>query len=532
MEGNVQTLLEETRHLRGELDRERERRLTLVRENAALADGQSKLAGEKRELLKRVDILDEKVAWLTAKLFGRSSEKLSAEEQEQLRLFDESEVGAQEADTDSELTVPAHTRRRAKREPLPEAFPRDEVIVDIEEEEKHCGCGADLVRIGEETSEKLDVIPPRVRVTRTIRPKYACKACEGSGDEEKPAVRIAPMPPAVIEKGIATAGLLAFIITGKFCDHLPLYRQEKQFARLGVDLSRKTMADWMIKVAAACAPVMQAMEGRLRAGPVLQIDETTVQVLGEEGRADTTKSFMWVARGGPVDSPVIIYRYAPTRAGYVAQEILTGYSGYVQTDGYAGYDGVCLREGLVHVGCWSHVRRAFSDAKKKSSKNAGSANEILALIAKLYAIERERGRFEDDQEFALWRRAEVAPVLKKIRKWLDRKIDQVPSSLALGQAVKYASSQWPKLLRYLDHPALTPDTNAVERAIRPFVVGRRNWLFSGSPRGAASSAVLFSLIETARANGLEPYWYLRRLLDGLPSARTEEDYLALIPLNA
>jgi transposase len=511
VEGNVQALLRENEQLRTELDGERR---------------------EKRELQKRLEILGEKIASLTAKLFGRSSEKLSAEEKDQLRLFNDSELGVWESESECELTVPAHTRRKAIRRPLPESFPRDEVIIDIPEQEKLCGCGAALVRIGEDTSEKLDVIPARFRVIRTIRPKYACKACEGSGDEDKPAVRIAPMPPAVIDKGIATAGLLAFIITAKFCDHLPLYRQEKQFARIGVDLSRKTMADWMIKVAGACAPLMRAMEGRLRAGPVLQIDETTVQVLGEEGRADTTKSFMWVARGGPVDAPVIVYRYSPTRAAATAEQILADYQGYVQTDGYGGYDGVCRREGLVHVGCWAHTRRGFTDAKKKSSKNSPSANEILALIARLYAAEHERDRFDDEQQFAAWRREQVEPVLRKIRRWLDKKSEQTPSSVALGEAVKYARSQWPKLIRYPDHPALTPDTNAVERAIRPFVVGRRNWLFSGSPRGADSSAVLFSLIATAEANGLEPYRYMRRLLTDLPTARSEDDYLRLLPVRS
>jgi len=519
MGGNVQALLKENERLRTELDREREQRLVLAREKAALADRQTELAEEKRELEKHVDILGEKIAWLTAKLFGRSSEKLTAEEKDQLRLFNESEVAGTEAEESQGVLVPSHTRRKAKRRPLPESLPRDDVIIDIPEQEKLCGCGAALVRIGEDASEKLDVIPARFRVIRTIRPKYACKACEGSGDEEKPAVRIAPMPLAVIDKGIATAGLLAFIITAKFCDHLPLYRQEKQFARIGVDLSRKTMADWMIKVAAACAPVMQAMAGRLRAGPVLQIDETTVQVLGEEGRADTAKSFMWVARGGPAEAPVIIYRYSPTRAAVMAEQILADYEGYVQTDGYGGYDAVCRREGLVHVGCWAHLRRGFTDAKKKSSKNSGSANQILALIARLYAAEHERDRFEDEQEFAVHRRRQ-------------KKSEQVPPSTALGQAVKYAGSQWPKLVRYLDHPALTPDTNAVERAIRPFVVGRRNWLFSGSPRGADSSAVLFSLIATAEANGLEPYGYMRRLLTELPTARSDDDYLNLMPVRS
>ena len=202
MAGNVQTLVKENQRLRVDL--------------GALTDRESKLAGEKRELLKRVDILGEKVAWLTAKLFGRSSEKLKPEEREQLRLFDESEIASEDPEPEPAITVPAHSRRKAKRRPLPESLPREEVVIDIAEEEKRCGCGALLVRIGEETSEKLDVIPARFQVIRTIRPKYACRACEGSGDEEKPAVRIAPMPPQLIEKGIATAGLLAFIITAKF----------------------------------------------------------------------------------------------------------------------------------------------------------------------------------------------------------------------------------------------------------------------------------------------------------------------------
>ena len=518
MEGNVQTLVEENQQLRAELDE--------------LAQARTELAKERRELLKKLDIKDDQIAWLRDKIFGRRSEKLSAEERDQLRLFNETELVIAEADSESEseLNVPAHTRRKAKRRPLPEALPRDEVIVDIEEEEKSCGCGADLIRIGEEVSEKLDVVPPRVRVIRTIRPKYACKRCEGSGDEEKPAVRISPMPPAVIDKGIATAGLLAFIITSKFCDHLPLYRQEKQFSRVGIDLSRKTMADWMIKVATACAPVMQAMEGRLRAGPVLQIDETTVQVFGEEGRKDTTRSYMWVARGGPVDSPVIIYRYAPTHSAAVAEKILSGYQGYVQTDGYEAYDRVCSREGLTHVGCWAHARRMFTDARK-SSKKAGSADEAIAMIGKLYAAERQRESFDGEQQFASWRREQVEPVLEKLQKWLQNKADEVPPTVALGKAVGYTLGQWPKLLRYLDHPAMRPDTNAVERAIRPFVLGRKNWLFAGSPRGADTSAALFSLIETARANKAEPYWYLRELLDKLPAARTEDDYLRLLPLS-
>ena len=273
---------------------------TLLRENAQLRH-------DNAELHKHVNILREEIAWFKQKLFGRSSEKLSAAELAQMRLFDEAEATVVQREVEEQLQpVAAHVRRRPVRRPLPASLPREEVVIDIPEAEKHCGCGSELVRIGEESSEKLDVIPPQVRVIRTIRPKYACHHCEGSGDEGKPAVRIAPMPPAIIDKGIATAGLLANIVTGKFCDALPLYRQEKQFLRYGVELARQTMADWMIEVAKACAPVMEALEKHLRSGPILRMDETTVQVMGEEGRANTTTSYMWVARGGVPGAEVVL----------------------------------------------------------------------------------------------------------------------------------------------------------------------------------------------------------------------------------
>ena len=339
------------------------------------------------------------------------------------------------------------------------------------------------------------------------------------------------MPKAIIDKGIATAGLLAYVVSSKFCDGLPLYRQEKQFARIGVDLSRRTMADWMIGTAEACAPLMELLESRLRSGPLLQLDETTVQVLQEEGRKDTTTSYMWVARGGPPGSSVILYHYAPSRSAVEAERLLGDYRGPVQTDGYEVYDKVCARAGVEHVGCWAHARRLFADAKKVSAK-AGSADEALSLIARLYAVEGDRATTPDDAQFVAHRRSKVEPILAKLRAWLEGKNDQVPPSSALGKAVGYALVQWPKLIRYLDHAALTPDTNACEQAIRPFVVGRKNWLFCGSPRGAQASSTLYSIIETAKANGLEPYWYLRKLLDGLPTAASPEDLLRLAPFSS
>ena len=502
---------------------------TLLRENA-------ELRRENAQLVKRLDILAEQLAWIKQRFFSRSSEALSEKDKRQLRLFDEaesSEPEAAQAENSQELIrVAEHTRVRAKRRPLPEALPRDEVVIDIPEDQKRCLCGAELVRIGEETSEKLDVIPPQLRVIRTVRPKYACHSCEGSGDEEKPAVRIAPMPPAVIDKGIASAGLLAYIVTSKFCDSLPLYRQEKQFQRIGVELSRRTMADWMIAASEACAPLMKILEGRLRSGPILQLDETTVQVMEEPGRANTTLSYMWVARGGTQKAPVILFHYAPSRSAEVAKEILGKYQGYLQTDGYEAYDRVCeTAAGVVHVGCWAHVRRKFFEAQK-SSKKAGSAEMALSIIGKLYRAETEREVHKDPQEFAAARRRLANPILVDFRSWRERRASQVPPETLLGKAVGYALKQWPKLIHYLDHPALTPDTNACENAIRPFVVGRKNWLFSGSPRGATASAMLYSLIETAKANGHEPYWYLRKLFEGLPAAHTETELLSLAPLRS
>jgi transposase len=496
---------------------------TLLRENAQLKH-------DNAELLKRVEIQGEEIAWYKKKLFGRSSEKLSEAELSQIRLFDEAEAAVAQREAEEQLQqIPAHVRRRPVRRPLPASLPRIEVVIDIPEAEKHCACGHELVRIGQETAEKLDVIPPQVRVIRTIRPKYACHHCEGSGDEGRPAVRIAPVPPAIIEKGIATPGLLAYIATAKFCDALPLYRQEKQFLRYGVELARQTMADWMIAVATACAPVMEALERHLRSGPILRLDETTVQVMGEDGRANTTTSYMWVARGGVPGAEVVLYHYAPSRGAQVARQLIGDFEGYLQTDGYEVYDTVCAeRPNIIHVGCMAHVRRDFFDAKK-SSKKAGSADEALAMIDKLYVMERRRPEFQDPEQFAIARKTEVEPVLQKFHAWLLRRQTEVFPGSLLGQAIDYTIGQWPKLLRYLQHPLLTPDNGESERSIRPFVLGRKNWLFSGSPRGASASATLYSLIETAKANGLEPYWYLRRLFEKLPGVRTPEELLPLLP---
>jgi len=505
--------------------------LRLREELQALKREHERLGSQYEQTTKKVEALSEELAWFRRRYFGRSSEQLSEAEQRQLRLFDEAEESVEDDESGSSseaISVSPHHRRRPRREKLPESFPVKEIVVDLSDEQKHCGCGHELTRIGEERSEKLDVIPPEFRVLRYIRPKYACKHCEGSGDEEHPAVRTAPPPPAVIPKGIATEGLLAFIITGKFCDALPLYRQEKQFARLGVEIPRQTMADWMIAVAAACEPLYEQLANYCRSAEVLQIDETTLQVMRETERKNTSLSYMWVIRGGDPEKPGVLYHYAASRGGTVAEELVGDFDGYLQSDGYEVYDRLCEHRGLKHVGCWAHARRLFVDAKSLG-KNASSSSQALGYIAKLYAAEHRRLSSAGDDAFTEQRRAEVEPVLEQLHAWLEKKALQVPKSTAVGKAVNYTLGQWPKLLRYLEHPQLTPDTNAVERAIRPFVVGRKNWLFSGSPRGAHASAVLYSLVETARANQWEPYWYLRLMLQQLPYAKSPQDYRQLLP---
>ena len=491
----------------------------------------AELEAEVARLSVENEALHDELEALKRRFFGRSSEHIDGNDQGQ--LFDEPD----EAENDEHREpihrseVRSHTRRNGGRKPLPAHLEREEVLLDIPEDEKQCACGHELTRIGEEVSEKLEVKPARFVVKRYVRPKYACSHCEGSGDEDRPAVRIARMPGAVIERGIATPTLLAFIIVNKYVDSMPLARQESSFARLGVELPRQRMADWIMAVAEAASGVTEHLLHDLRAGPILLVDETTVQVLNEEDRADTSRSYMWVGYGGPPQKPVVYYRYATGRATSEAKTLIDGFSGYLQTDGYEAYDCVAReRDDLVHVGCWAHVRRKFFDARSTGNK-AGAAEQAISGIAKLYQVERELASLPRDEGFLSQRRARVEPILASMKTWIEKKALHVPPRTSLGKAVGYALGQWDKLVRYLDHPELTPDTNRVENKIRPFVIGRKNWLFSGSPRGATASAGLYSLIQTAVANDIDPYRYIRTLIAQLPEASSSDDLRSLLPYN-
>jgi transposase len=473
-----------------------------------------------------VDQLLEQIKLARHKQYGASSEQWSAD---QMRLFNEAEVIVDQQDDDDHIfdadtVVPARRRKRGGRKPLPPELPRVEVVYELDESERICPHdGSALKVIGQVELEQLDIIPAKVQVIRHIRRKYACGCCDG-------AIRTAPMPAQPIPKSQVSPGLLAYIVTNKFVDALPLYRQEKIFERKGVELPRTNQAFWAIRAGQLVQPLINLMRDRLLAYDYLQMDESTLQVLKEPGRPAQSKSYMWVQRGGPPDSPLILYDYDPSRSQEVPLRLLEGYQGYLQTDGYVGYDPVCALPGVIQLGCFAHARRNFHDAIKGQSKKRKSTIAWCGLksIQKLYEIERQYKDAEPDVRHQA--RQELAkPILDEIRKWLDKSIPQVPPQTLTGKALTYLDNQWTKLNRYLDDGRLRIDNNLVENAIRPFVVGRKNYLFSDTVSGAKASANLYSLIETAKANGIEPYRYLRDVFTKLPQAETVEEIEALLP---
>jgi len=408
------------------------------------------------------------------------------------------------------------------------------VIHDLDEEDKICECGCTKTRCGEETSEQYDVIPATYRVIRHIRIKYACKACEGV-ESEKPTVMIAP-PVTFLPRCNATEGLIAQIITHKFADAILFYRQEKIMARHGIEIPRSTLCNWTIMAYEKCVILLEFLQKELLSGPLINADETTVQVHNEPGRKNTSQSYMWVFCGGPKAAPVVLFTYDPSRESRVANDFLCNYKGFVQTDGYAGYNFLDSRTFIVHVGCWAHARRKFMEAAKlvkkpKSDETfTSAADEAVAFIRKLYTVEKEaKTQNLSNEEWAVLRLEKSKPMLDAFKAWLlEKSTTTVPKS-ALGKAIAYTLAQWNRLSRYMDDAIITPDNNRAENAIRPFVLGRKNWLFSDTPDGAKASAAFYSLIETAKANNLEPSSYLKYIFTQLPYAKTDDDHKALLP---
>ncbi len=346
-----------------------------------------------------INRLQDEVNLLRAALYGRTSERVIDDAPEPT-LFDgigepsSENLPADDEDDDSTTEVKGHTRKKKGRKPIPEHFPRIDQIHDLDESEKICGCGCMKECIGEEVSEQLNIIPAKIEVIRHIRLKYACKACEGVEDDG-PTISIARMPDQVIPKCIGTPGLIAHVLIAKFADALPFYRQEKQFLRMGVEISRVTMCNWAKQVALSFEILLLILQQEVLSGPLIQVDETPVQVLNEPNRSNHTKSYMWVFRGGTRAAPVVIFEYHPSREGKIAADFLDGYEGVVQTDGYAGYDFLDPQRKTKHMACWAHVRRKFfkvvkaaGNPKKGKPKNSFTKN-AMKLIKRLYDFERQ-----------------------------------------------------------------------------------------------------------------------------------------------
>ena len=476
------------------------------------------------QLQSQVTFLQEQLNLALAKRYAASSEKISPD---QVCMFDEAEadVPAIEDADDNVILVPAHKRKKRGRKPLPDNLPRIDVIHELPESERHCDHdGRLLAEIDEVISEQLDIIPAKIQVIRHIRKKYACSCGQ--------CIKTAPLPAQPIPRSMASPGLLAHIAVSKYQDALPLYRQETILQRIGVELPRATLANWMIQTGTLIQPVINLLRDRLLDHDILQMDETTVQVLNEAGKSAQSKSYLWLQRGGPPDQPVVLYDYDPGRGAGVPKRLLADFSGYLQTDGYDGYNAVVAANGLIHVGCMAHARRKFSEAVKAQGKNKkkGKAHQGLVLIQKLYRVEKQARRRVPEDRYAR-RQQQARPVLDELRSWLDDSLPLVPPTSATGKALHYLHREWEKLIRYLDDGRIEIDNNGAENAIRPFVVGRKNWLFSASVKGVKASANLYSLIETAKANGLEPYAYLRYLFTALPKAETVEVIETLLPGN-
>jgi len=509
-----------------------ERQSQLEEQRARLEDHEARIEAYREQIAQ----LEEWVRLLRGQRFGRSSEKVSPD---QLGLFNEAEqtaeaVAREPEDEPAVVSVPAHERRAGGRRPLPDWMERVEVRHDLPEAEKVCAAdGTALVEIGREIREQLEVIPQQVFVRRHVRPKYACPKCHDG-------VKIAPLPPQPIPRSVASPSLLASIAVAKYADGLPLYRQEAMLVRGGVDLSRATLAHWMVALGPLVQPLVNLIREQILDSGYVQADETTFPVLKESGKAASSPGYLWVLLGGARASPGpgVVFEYAPSRSGAVARALLEDFEGTLQTDGFAGYDELGARAGVRHLGCFAHARRGFVEALRGQGKSPGRsgshgpkvsvAAQGLAQIRSLYAIERTIGDASPEERLRV-RQEQARPLLEKLRAWLDVSRDRVPPQSLTGKALGYLDRQWPKLVRYVEDGRAEIDTNQVENAIRPFVIGRKNWLFADTVRGAQASANLYSLIETAKRAGLEPFAYLRHVFAELPGATTLAEIEQLLP---
>ncbi len=457
--------------------------------------------------------------------FGRRAETLPAD-QLLLALEDveqsEAQTAAQSEAKSPDACAAATRKRRTNRGALPPHLPRIESIVDIED--KTCPCCKGLLhRIGEDVSEKLDVIPAQFRVLVVRRPKYACRACEA-------VVVQAPAPARLIEGGLPTEATVAHVLVSKYADHLPLYRQAQIYQRQGVALDRSTLADWVGRAAWHLRPVHERILADLRSSTKLFADETTAPVL-DPGRGRTKTGQLWAyARDdrpwGGSGPPAVAYVYAPNRKAEQPIAHLAGFTGVLQVDGYAGYRALAEKGGVSLAFCWSHVRRRFYELAVGGP--APIAAEALQRIGALYAIEKEiRGRSAQERRAA--RHDRTRPLLTDLEPWLREKLALISQKTKLAEAIRYALSRWEGLTRFIDDGRIEIDSNTVERSIRPIALNRKNALFAGSDGGGENWAIVASLIETCKLCGVDPQAYLADTLAKIVNGHLNRQIDELLP---
>ena len=505
--------------------------------NARLASQDERIS----RLESQIELLTEALRLARHKRFGASSEKTDESFMEQLSfLFNEAEVFSTAEKEEPEATDGAGHKRHKKHtytlDTIPEGIPTKQVEHRLEGEDLVCPqCGDTMTEIGKEVVKTLEIMPAQYIVREDIYYTYACKSCSENADEgcETPVVK-APREKNIIPGSFATPEAIAHIMTQKFVMGSPLYRQEQEINRQGIQLSRQTMSNWILKVTEDyLTPVYKQLHKELLKRDVLHGDETTLQVLHEPGKAPQSESYMWLYRtSGDTDKPIVLYEYQPGRGAKHPKEFLAGYKGYLHTDGYQGYHS--LPEDITVVGCWAHARRKFDEAVKslpKGKAKGSSASQGLAYCNLLFEIEQGLAEKTAKERYNE-RLKQAKPVLDAMFAWANSKT-AAPKS-ALGKAFTYLNEQWPYLTNYLKDGRLELSNNRAERSIKPFVIDRKNFLFANTPKGAKGSAIMFSLIQTAIENGLDPYQYLTWLLKNTNKADLKNPDMPekLLPWNA
>jgi len=502
----------------------------------------AELEAEITDLKQQVQLLQEQLRLARQRQFGTSSEKSVALDGEQLSIFNEAEAEANPAAPEPELEQITYKRkkRKGKREADFSGLPVEQVVHELPEEERTCpDCGGPMHACGHEVYRReLKVIPAQFKVTEHLQTAYSCRHCEKTSDGTVPMLKSSVPAPVIRGSGMASPSLLAYIAHQKYVLALPLYRQEQEFKRLGLNLSRQTMANWMLYASTKyLQPIYDAMKAQLLAYQVLHADETLLQVLREPGKTPQSDSYMWLYRtSGDAERPIVLYDYQPDRKYRRPADFLEGWSGYLHTDGYEAYHKL---QNVTVIGCFAHVRRRFAEILKTVPKHAWPESEAyrgLQFCDRLFALEREFAKLPPEENF----RARYEARLKQSKPLMDAFFDWAKNSPALpkfavGEAITYALNQRLYLEHVLLDGRLELSNNRAERSVKPFVIGRRNWMFADTVNGANASAVLYSIVETAKENGLHPFDYLQFVFQSAPGLDFHSDPAALdrlLPWNA